>query len=62
MLDGWVEGRIDYFGSLLRVEGHLLWERKFVSTSTEYGGTSAWLYWKKRDDETWGLREISGIR
>ena len=44
MLDGWVEGRIGYFGSSARAGGHLLWERKFVSISTEYGGTSAWLY------------------
>ena len=44
MLDGWLEEEIGYFESLPGVEGHLLWERKFVSTSTEYGGTSAWLY------------------
>ena len=44
MLDRWVEGGIGYFGSLLIAKGHLLWERKLVSTSTGYGGTSAWLY------------------
>ena len=28
---------------------------KLVSTSTEYGGRSASLYWKNSDDATWGL-------
>ena len=44
MLNRCVEGGIGYSGSLPGTESHLLWERKFVSTSTEYGGTSAWLY------------------
>ena len=44
MLDGWLEGGMGYCGFLTRAKGHLLCERKFVSTSTEYGGTSAWLY------------------
>ena len=41
--------------------GSLRWtvcERKFVSTRTEYGGTSAVLYWKKRDEETWGTWRV----
>lgn len=32
-----------------------VWERKLVSMRTEYGGTRAVLYWKKREEETWGL-------
>ena len=33
----------------------MVWEMKLVSTSTEYGGVRAVLYWKKRDDGAWGL-------
>ena len=43
MLDGWL-AEMGYYWSLPGTEYHSLWERKFVSTSTEYGGTSAWLY------------------
>lgn len=29
-----------------------VWERKLVSIRMEYGGTSAVLYWKNKDEET----------
>ena len=35
-------------------------DRKLVSTRTEYGGRNAALYWKKSEDDTWGLRVVSG--
>lgn len=39
----------------------MVWEMKLVSTSTEYGGVRAVLYWKKRDEGAWGLEVWSGM-
>lgn len=36
-------------------------ERKFVSIRMEYGGTREVLYWKKREDETWGISRTASL-